>query len=92
MAEDTSQVMKLELDFLPVQPWQVSPPVSESCSELSLGPGPLLDHAHPRPPSDTASRPQGASDGRDGQEGFCVRGMGVVGSVLPERGLVVLGS
>jgi len=34
------------------EPWQVSPPVSESCSELSLGPGPLLDHAHPRPPSD----------------------------------------
>lgn len=48
--------------------------------------------SHPRPASDTASRPQGASDGRDGQEGFCVRGMGVVGSVLPERGLVVLGS
>lgn len=48
--------------------------------------------SHPRPPSDTACRPQGASDGRDGQEGFCVRGLGVVGIVLPERGLVVLGS
>ena len=36
------------------EPWQVRPPVSEPCSELSLGPGPLLDHVHhPRPaPSD----------------------------------------
>lgn len=48
--------------------------------------------SHLRTLSDTASRPQGASDGRDGQEGFCVRGLGVVGCALPERGLVVLGS
>ena len=46
----------------------------------------------PPPPLDTASQPQGASDGRDGQEGFCVRDLGVVGCALPERGLVVLGS
>lgn len=46
----------------------------------------------PASPLDTASQPQGASDGRDGQEGFWVRDLGVVGCALPERGLVVLGS
>ena len=35
------------------EPWQVRPPVSEPSSELSLGPGPLLDHVH-RPPHQTS--------------------------------------